>query len=134
MNSKNISVYGCKVIRDELRDTPLYKKIKNKKVRILLLNAYDRLVKKHDLQVSDLANYLTIEYLKEYKGGTSREKLYSDFLIVSIASLKEIDIICTNDGKTMCSAKSKKCCEKVNQKNGLKTSIFISFEEFRKMI
>ena len=64
VTSKNVIVYGCKVVRDELRKTPTHKKADGKNLRIKMLNTYDLPIGKHDLPLSDIANYLTLESSK----------------------------------------------------------------------
>lgn len=134
ISSEKVVVYGCKVIRNELRDTPTGELVNGKRLRNELLNAYDLVVKQHDLQSIDLANYLALEYLKEYKGNASREKLLNDFLIIAIASIKGIDIVCTQDNKTMASTSAKRTYEKVNKNNYIKSPDIISFEYFKKIV
>lgn len=132
--SKHIKVYGCRVIRNELRNTPVYKMTGSKKLRVQMLNTYDLLAGKHDLPVSDLATFLASEYLNSFTGNLSREKLLNDFLIVAVASLKGLDIICTGDEKTMASNNAKEAYKKVNQKNALRTPKFIQLEELKNLL
>lgn len=58
VSSRNLVVYGCRVVRKELRETPPHKKVGSKKLKILMLNTYSLLVKKHDVPISDLAGSL----------------------------------------------------------------------------
>jgi len=132
--SEKVIVYGCKLVRNELRDTPKKEKIENKKLRIELLNTYDALVGKHDLETSELAEYFVTEYLKNYKGNASARKIFADFLIVAVASLKRILIVCPNDNKTMASKNAKQSYKIVNLANNLEKVIFITLADFKKLL
>ena len=134
IKEKPVVIYGTKLIRDELRNTPKGIKVGNKSLRMLLLNMYDLLVGKHSIEETDLTHFLALEYLKEYKGGSSKTKMLNDCVIVASATLKELDIICSNDKKTMLSKQARKAYEKVNKANDLKTPKFIVYEKFKGMI
>ena len=56
VESNGIVVYGTKLIRKELRDTPKNERIKEGKLRLLMLDLYDSLVSKskRELKISDL--------------------------------------------------------------------------------
>ncbi len=132
--SVNVIVYGCRVIRQELRAVPKQEKAGSRKLRIVLLSAYDLLVRNHDLPVEEIAESAAQEYLKEYFGKKPKKELYSDFLIVAVASLKQLDIVCTNDNRTMASSDAIKAFQRVNQRNGLRTPEFIPYEKFKELI
>ena len=99
-----------------------------------MLTVYDRIVGRHSLPVSDLASYLAIQYLNEYKGSQSREKMLDDFIIVAVASLEKLDIVCTEDNKTMASKDSVIAYKKINDKNGLRTPSLITLKEMQKLL
>ena len=132
--STAVSFYGCKVIREQLRDTPMSKTAGGKKIRVLMLTVYDKLIGKHILPVSDLASYLAIQYLNEYKGNQSREKLLDDFIIVAVASIEKLDIVCTDDRRTMASKDAITSYKKVNSKNGLRTPNILTLKEIEKSL
>lgn len=132
--SKNVSIYGCKVIRDQLRDTPMSKTVGGRKIRVLMLNVYDRLVQRHILPVSNLASYLAIQYLNEYNGNQSREKMLDDFIIMAVASIAKLDIVCTEDNRTMASKNAVDAYKKINNKNGLRTPKLITLKETEKSL
>ncbi|VVB98987.1 Uncharacterised protein [uncultured archaeon] len=103
VNCRKIVVYGCKPVRDELRETPAKKAVGTKSLRALLLNNYDLVIGKHNLIATELAGYLANEYLKQYNGNAPAKKIFKDFLIVAISSLKKLPVVCTNDEATMSS-------------------------------
>ena len=84
--------------------------------------------------MGDLAHYLAQNYLKTYGGHVSKETLFNDFLIVAVASLKSLDLVCTQDTKTMASEHAQKAYFAINKKNGLRTPEFILLEDFKKKI
>ena len=127
-------VYGCKIIRDELRQIPKNLHRGRKKLRIALLNIYDVLVKEHSLKETDLANFLALQYAKEFTGAISTPKIWSDFLIVAIASVHQLDIVCSNDEKTMTSKQAIKAYLKVNSANNLRTPAFYTFIKLKKRL
>src|SRR3989338_2243498 len=132
--TKSVSVYGCKVIREQLRDTPMSKTVGGRKIRVLMLSVYDRLVGKHVLPAGDISSYLAIQYLNEYKGNQSREKMLGDFVIVAVASIGKLDIICTEDSRTMASKDAIAAYTKVNDKNGLRYPKLITLKEIEKSL
>ena len=134
ISSQKITVYGCRVIREELRAIPKGEKVGSRNLRVMLLRTCDLLVKKHDLPVEDIAEYVAKEYTAEYSGNKPKKDLYSDFLIVAVASLKDLDIVCTDDSKTMSSTDTVEAYKKVNERNGLRTPQFIPYASFKKLV
>lgn len=132
--SQKIVVYGCSVVRKELRETPSSKMVGSKKLRMQMLNVYDLLVGKHDIPVSGLAEYLANAYLEAYSGSTARDSLKNDFFVVAISSLKGLDIVCTEDSKTMASAEARRSFAKINDDNGLRTPNFIGLPELKSLL
>jgi|SRR3989344_1908985 len=126
-----IFIYGCSVIRKELRDTT--RVVPGINLRSDLLRAYDDLVKKtYDIEsdVVQLAN----RYYEAYKnlgGRTPQHKLMNDLLIIACASLKQLDIVVSNDERTMLS-ESMICAYKlVNKTLSVRIPQFISYEAFK---
>ena len=139
-NSK-IIVYGSDIIRRELRDTPTDKIMisenKKVKIRILLLHLYDFIVKNHQLATSEDVTELAVDYYTAYKkfgGYKSKEDIINDFKIVSTATLNRLDIVYSEDNKTMLSEESIKSYDLVNSMKKLITPKFKSYEEFKNEI
>lgn len=132
--SEKVKVYGCRLVRRQLRDTPKNKMAGTIKLRINMLSVYDLLVKHRDIEAGSLANYLATEYLAGYAGNISAQEMASDFLIVAICAIKGLDIVCTHDFRTMASDAAKKTYERVNNANSLKTPRFIKLEELKRLI
>ena len=133
VESGNLVVYGCSVIRDELRKIPKNAKFEGKSYRSTMLNLYDKLVKRHSVPMDKVAETLANGHLAEYKGGTARHKLNSDFLIVAVATLKNLNIVVSEDNKTLKSRFALLAYNKVNSKNGLSTPRFLSVKELIKL-
>jgi len=129
VESGSLIVYGCSVIRDELRNIPKSTRFGGKSFRSTMLSIYDSLVKKHSMPVDKVAETPAKEYLAEYEGGMSKSKLCNDFLIVAAATLKCLDIVVSEDNKTLRSRQSLLAYNKVNHRNGLATPRLLSLEE-----
>ena len=132
-------VYGAKIIREELRETPKKLKIEAGNKRILLLHIYDSFVKKehHDLGYNKLIETLTEDYFKEYKkqqGSLSKRSMKNDLIIIAIATIYQLDIIISNDKKSMLSNSAINAYEKINKEYGLKNPIFKTYKEFKEEI
>ena len=129
IESGKIIVYGCKVVRDELREIPPSVRVDGKSYRNQLLLLYGDLVGKHSFPVESVIEFLAEEYWKEYNGGIPKRKIFSDFLIVATASIHKLDIIVSNDERSMKSNPAVKAYDKANQINSFSTPRFISIEE-----
>lgn len=136
---KDVVVFGNQVVKRELAETPAmiptYLEEKEKLKR-RLLELYEFLVKDHDLEITGLINYLAEEYLKCCKeiSKVSKEKLQNDFLIVACASFYSLDIVVSEDNRTMFSEEALKAYRKVNMKEQLRTPKCISLVEFERML
>ena len=123
-------VYGCKVVRDELRNTPKIRKYGGKSLRALLLSTYDRLVSgKRSYPVGSEIEALAKEYLSAYSGGIPRNKILPDFKIVATATIHRLDIIVSGDDRTMKSGPAKRAYGKVNAEKFYPNPGFIKLEE-----
>lgn len=128
LDEQKLLVYGADVIRKELRDTPKQIRLGKKKLRLFLLELYDSTVENREIRSNKLALTLASEYFKQYKkyGGTKDYRnIKNDFLIVALASLNNMDIIVTEDNKTMASKKADQSYVKVNFSYNLRTPKFL---------
>ena len=126
-------VYGCKVIRRELREIPPTLRIDGKSYRSTLLSLYDQFTKNHSYPVESLSETLAAEYWKAYNGGVAKRKMMPDFLIVAIATIHRLDIIVSEDERTMKSRQAMKAYVQVNQQKELQTPKFIKISELPKL-
>lgn len=129
IESGELIVYGCGIIRNELREIPKNVIVDGKNYRGLLLSIYDQLTKDHTYPAESLAEALAEDYWKAYSGGVAKRKILPDFLIVAVATLHRLDIIVSEDDKTMKSKLAMHAYEKVNAKNCFETPKFISIEK-----
>ena len=141
LSKSGIVIYGNDIIRKELRDTSKKKIIvaenKKIKIRILLLSIYDFIIKNRQFIVTGKLNELADSYYIVYKkfgGRKTQEEIIADFKIVSTATLNKLDIVYSDDNKTMLSTESIKSYELVNSIKRLETPKFKSYEEFKKEI
>ncbi|MBN1157580.1 hypothetical protein JXA85_08225 [Candidatus Woesearchaeota archaeon] len=135
--SHDFVVYGTDIIRKELRDTPKHIKYGKNKVRILLLDTYDFFVRKENpsLKYNKLVAALANDYFKEYKlkdGALSKEAIRNDFSIVATATIYQLDIVVSDDERTMLSYKAISSYYKINKRYGLKNPIFKKYSTFKK--
>jgi hypothetical protein len=136
-----IIFYGADIIRKELRSIPKKRKeaVKSKivKLRSTLLSIYDLLVEKHSYKTGIATKSVADDYYIAYAvlgGKVPKDRIMSDFEIVAVASLHNIDILVSQDSKTMLSRKSIKAFSYVNAINKLKNPNFIRIEEFKRLI
>ena len=136
-----IVVYGIDIIRKELRDTPKEKIIvsenKRIKIRLLLLNIYDFIVKNHQLKTTDNIKELAEMYYIAYKkigGFKARNEIINDFIIVATATLNRLDVVYSEDNKTMLGKDAIKSYDLINSIKKLRTPRFKSYEEFKNEI
>jgi len=128
LKKQNIIVYGADIIRKELRNTPKKIKLEKEKLRLLLLKIYDKSINNKELKTNDSILTLAMEYFKQYKklgGVQSYHNIKNDFIIVAIASLNNLDIIVTEDNKTMASKRAIKSYVKINILHSLRTPKFL---------
>lgn len=136
---KDVIIFGNQVVRRELAETParIPTRFEEKeKLKRRLLELYEFLVKDHDLEITGLISYLAGEYLKCCKeiSKVRKEKLQNDFLIVACASFYNLDIVVSEDNRTMFSEEALKAYRKVNTKERLRTPKCISLAELEHIL
>ncbi len=129
INEKKITVYGCRVVRKELRDIPRAAKLNGKSLRNILLGIYDELTQNHDYPLDGIAEGIAEQYWKEYEGGISKRKLIDDFKIAAISSMHNLDIVVSEDDNSMKSGHAIRAYLKVNNLNGFRTPAFYSLKK-----
>ena len=127
-----ISLYGFEVIRKELRST----KRNVCGLRMDLLRIYDDFVKK-TYGVEDAMNELAEEYYNTYLelgGNRPKDKLMNDFLIIACSSLKDLDIVVSNDENTMLNELQIRAYRLTNKNKGVRLPSFINYDKFKNVI
>lgn len=132
VEDKSLVVYNYKPIRDELRGIPKMTRL-SRKTRNLVLNVYDKLTKNHFLENSIDITYLARKYHNHYRnqGGVYGwdTNIRVDFMIVACASINGLDVIYSEDAKTLICKKARKAYHHINIKEGLRTPYFLSYKE-----
>lgn len=136
IHKQKLIIYGLKIIRKELREAPKHTKDR-RSLRLALLNLYDNLTLGHELEIKPLANNLAVLYYKEYRkngGSVSWKSIKTDMLIVAEATISELDIIVSEDNKTMLSHPAKNAYYSVNKDHNFITPNFIGYGEFKRKL
>ena len=129
-------VHGFRVVRDELRNIPKSSKIQGKNMRIALLHVYDEIVKKEYLPTEEMER-LSNEYYQVYHqlGSIhSYEKIHNDFLIVACATLNQIDLVVSEDNKTLLVENALRAYDLVNKQKNMKTPNFKGYLELKRLL
>ena len=130
-------VYGFRTIRNELRDVPKKTKIGNKSLRIDLLSLYDSIVENHIIEFNDKIHAISENYYRAYRefGGIKpQNEIIIDFIIVSAASLNNLNIVVSNDEKSMLTENAVRAYNLINSVINKRTPKFINYGNFKKML
>lgn len=134
IETKKLLIYGFAIIRKELRSIPSTIQHEEGNFRNKILQTYDRITYGHHYELNSLINQLALEYANELASQFQKEKYWNDFLIVACATLHELDILVSEDRRTMISPNAIKIYEKVNQQNQLRTPKFYSKKEMEQLL
>ena len=119
----NFRVHNFKVIRDELRRAPK------------ILPVYDDIVTSTIIEDSNDIRKLAEDYFREYRnngGGVGKKKIFNDFKIVACATLKNFDLIVSDDERTMKSPRAVQAYKIVNIKINRRTPTFYSYKNLKR--
>ncbi len=129
---KEFLVYSYKPIRTEIRNIPKVTKL-SRKTRNLLLTLYDRITEGHFLKNSIAITKLAKKYYDCYRnfGGMYNweTSIRIDFMIVACASYYNLDIVYSEDNKTLTSKKSIKAYNHINITENLRTPNFLGYKD-----
>ena len=135
IENKGAIVCGSTIIRFELRKISKDASTGGLKLRKIVLGIYDALVDdKRNYSITGLIESIATEYYKNYPGNYSWKEMENDFLIVATASLHHIDIVISNDEKTMISKDAILAYKLVNRKFEFETPKFIKLDEFERTV
>lgn len=141
ISKTKVIIYGCSIVRKELRNTP--KKIVIltadglRKVRNLLLELYDAVTGEHSFIVDEETERLADKYLKQFTkltGQTVVVHLKIDFTLVACATLKNLDLIVSEDHKTLLSPKAIASYQLVNAEEGLKLPPIMRYAQLKTVL
>ncbi len=130
---KDISVVGFDLIRKELRHTSKNTSIGGKNLRIELLKLYDTLTRGRTCETTPTVTDIAKTYfdtLANLGSKNQRDEVFNDLLIVACASVNEVDIVVSDDKKTMFSAEFLTAYKIVNNIRRLRMPAFIGYEKF----
>ena len=134
--NNNLKIYGYKSIKNEIKEIPKSLKYGNQKYRTLLINLYFDLIKEQYPESQNIKKLAEI-YYKEFKklgGKRSFNDLKNDFEIVACASIHKLDLIISEDEKTLKGNIALKSYKEVNFRNLLRTPEFYNYESLKKII
>ncbi len=129
-------LHGFTVVRKELRDTPKTAQVYGKNLRTALLHVYDELTKKSyplTNEIEDLAKNYHVVY-RQLGGIRSYNKLGNDFCVVACAAIHQIDVVVSEDNKSMLSELALKSYALVHALRKRRTPTFIGYLEFKRWL
>ncbi len=124
IKDKTFIVCNFRVVRDELRKAPKQ-----------VLTIYDSIVSNHIITDSKQISKLAEEYYREYKkngGGKGKKKIINDFKIVSCASIKNCDLVFSDDDSTMKCKNALNSYKIINLKFNHRTPTFYSYSDLKR--
>jgi len=116
-------VCNFRLIRNELRRAPR------------LLPLYDKLASSNVVQEDGQIKKLAKEYFVEYKarsGVQGQRKIMNDFKIVACATLKNCDVVASDDKRTMQNPRALEAYKTVNLRKHLRVPAFYSYSDIKK--
>jgi hypothetical protein len=136
-NKSLLVLFGLIIIRKELRATSKKVKVEGSNLRIDLLNLYDSITGRRTLEITEEMESLASNYFHAYQkfgGAKGHSEMFNDLLIVAGASIKNMDIVVSNDDASMKSEHAISAYELVNSISKLRIPKFISYEEFKGLL
>ncbi len=128
-------IYGSSIVRKELRDTSKNELLDgSKNLRISLIGLYRKLTENHELEITREMIEIAENYYKAYRefgGSKSKESIIDDFVIVACASVKNLDIVVSEDDSSMLRENAIRAYQLVNRIIKKETPSFIGYEEFK---
>ncbi len=132
---KGFIVYNFPLIRKEIRNIPKLTKV-SRKVRISLLEMYDRITEGHFLKDSIKIHNISMKYYNHYRnlGGIYNwdTNIRVDFMIVACASLYSLDVVYSDDQRTMLGKTALKAYQHININERLRTPNFLKYPDLLK--
>ena len=93
-----------------------------------------RLLEKHILHIDDLVLLIAHKYFEAYKtkgGQLSLHELLSDFTLIALASLHKLDLVISDDRRTMLSENARQAYFEVNNKYNFHTPLLYNYNSFK---
>ena len=130
IKKKPLVIYGNRLIRKELRMADI------RSLRLSLLSLYDEIAKK-EYEIDDNMKNIANSYYKAYRefgGSKSKDKIINDFIIVACATVHILDIVVSEDEKSMLIENVIRSYNLVNDIIKKITPQFIGYEKFKEML
>ncbi len=134
-------IYGVPLIRNELRATPAQIRLPAqahvKNLRIALLSLYDEITKSKVLEINSRINKISGDYYTVYHtvGGNKEKKaIENDFSIVACAACNNLDVVVSEDSKTLVSSNALKAYKIVNTVLNLRMPEFVNYNKFKRWL
>lgn len=134
LKDSNFVICGFGLVRKELRDTPKNEKLGRLSKRNLLLGLYDELTKGKYLKDSIQINKLALKFYnayREFDGIRNWNEVNVDFTIVACASFYKLDVVVSDDSKTMLSKSATKAYKHITLKEGMWHPNFWKYSDLR---
>lgn len=132
---KEFVVYDFSPIRKELRNIPKTTEA-SRKARHFLLEMYDRITAGHFLKDSIEIHNLAMKYYNHYRnlGGIYNweTNIRVDFMVVACASFYGLDIVYSDDQRTMLGKEAMKAYQHININENLRTPYFLKYTDLLK--
>ncbi len=132
---KKFVVYNFPLIRKEIRNIPKLTEA-SRKARIALLEMYDRITGGCYLRNSIEIFLLAKKYFDHYRnlGGTYGwdTNIRVDFMIVACASFYGLDVVYSDDQRTMLGKEAMKAYQHININERMRTPNFLKYAELLK--
>lgn len=133
---KELKIYGFHPIRKELRDTPKRIRMGKFNKRNMLLGFYDELTGGRYLKDSIQLHSLALKFYTAYRnfGGIvnkDKSNIEVDFTIVACATFYKLDLVISDDQKTLLSKPALKAYKHICIKDGLWQPNFWKYSELR---
>lgn len=130
-------IFGSRVVRIELRSTPKKIRVGGQNLRIDLLNLYDQLTGKRTILLTSEIEDLAENYYQAYRacgGALGKKAMSNDLLIVGTATLRQLDIVVSNDESSMKSVHARQAYQLVNAIKKLRNPAFMDYAQFKTLL
>ena len=137
-NIKDLKIYSYRPIKEEIKSIPKTLRYDGHKLRTLLINLYFDLIKEQYPESSAIKKLAEL-YYKEFKfkklgGKRSFDDLRIDFEIVACAAIHKLDLITSEDEKTLKGSIALEAYKNVSLRNRLKPPNFYNYNDLKKKI
>lgn len=135
-NDEDFKVYGFQPIRKELRDTPTTSRLGRFNRRNVLLSVYDGITAGRYLEDALQIHRLAMKFYNAYRqfGGIynwDKTNIDIDFTIVACATFYRLDLVVSDDSKTMLSKPALKAFKHISIREALRQPLFWKYSDLK---